>query len=102
MSDPEKEATTNVDEPEETNVEYGTVNEIDEEHEVFKKTADGVDFRRVTWQRATLIFLKMQIATGILGIPAAFGSLGAVGGALSVVGWQLVNTCWSSWRRREE
>lgn len=65
-----------------------------EKHEVFKKTEGGVDFRTVTWQRATLIFLKIQISTGILGIPAALYSLGAVGGGLSIVGWQILNTCW--------
>ncbi|KAH8674035.1 transmembrane amino acid transporter protein-domain-containing protein [Xylariales sp. PMI_506] len=63
-----------------------------EKHEIFKKTTDGVDFRTVTWQRATLIFLKIQISTGILGIPGALYSLGAVGGGLSIVGWQIANT----------
>lgn len=29
-----------------------------EEHEVFKKTHEGVDFRTVSWQRASIIFLK--------------------------------------------
>jgi hypothetical protein len=29
-----------------------------EDHEVFKKTSDGVDFRTVSWPRATIIFLK--------------------------------------------
>ncbi|KAK9418788.1 putative Amino acid transporter transmembrane domain-containing protein [Seiridium unicorne] len=63
-----------------------------EKHEVFKKTEGGVDFRTVTWQRATLIFLKIQISTGILGIPGALYSLGAVGGGLSIIGWQILNT----------
>ena len=64
-----------------------------EEREVFKTLSEGVEFRTVTWQRAIIIFLKVQIATGVLGIPGAFGSLGAVGGVLSVVGWQALNTC---------
>jgi hypothetical protein len=64
-----------------------------ESHEVFQKNADGVDFRNVSWQRATIIFLKIIFATGVLSIPTAMYSLGAVGGALSVVGWQLLNTC---------
>ncbi|KAK6076788.1 N amino acid transport system protein 9 [Seiridium cupressi] len=63
-----------------------------ESHEVFQKNADGVDFRNVSWQRATIIFLKIIFATGVLSIPTAMYSLGAVGGALSVVGWQLLNT----------
>lgn len=66
---------------------------VSEDREVFKNTSDGVDFRTVTWQRAIIIFLKCQIATGVLGIPGAFGSLGAVGGALSVIAWQGLNTC---------
>jgi hypothetical protein len=64
-----------------------------EKHEVFKKIEGAVDFRTVTWQRACLIFLKIQISTGILGIPGALYSLGAVGGGLSIVGWQILNTC---------
>ncbi|ETS79873.1 hypothetical protein PFICI_07402 [Pestalotiopsis fici W106-1] len=63
-----------------------------EKHEVFKKTEGGVDFRTVTWQRACLIFLKIQISTGILGIPGALYSLGAIGGGLSIIGWQILNT----------
>lgn len=64
-----------------------------ESHEVFQKDADGVDFRNVSWQRATIIFLKIIFATGVLSIPTAMHTLGAVGGAFSVVGWQLLNTC---------
>jgi hypothetical protein len=69
---------------------------IDDEsqsQEVFQKSADGVDFRTVTWQRLIIILLKIQVATGVLGIPGAMGTLGAVPGALSVVGWQALNTC---------
>jgi len=64
-----------------------------EDREVFKTNSEGVEFRTVTWQRAIIIFLKVQIATGVLGIPGAFGSLGAVGGVLSVIAWQALNTC---------
>jgi hypothetical protein len=63
-----------------------------EDQEVFKSTSEGVDFRTVTWQRLIIILLKVQIATGVLGIPGAMGSLGAVPGALLVIGWQAVNT----------
>ncbi|EPE25402.1 hypothetical protein GLAREA_01314 [Glarea lozoyensis ATCC 20868] len=63
-----------------------------EDHEVFKKTADGVDFRTVSWPRATVIFLKIIFATGVLSIPSAMYELGALGGALSVIGWGLLNT----------
>ncbi|GAB7352105.1 hypothetical protein MBLNU459_g2604t2 [Dothideomycetes sp. NU459] len=63
-----------------------------EDHEVFKKTTEGVDFRTVGWPRASVIFLKVIFATGVLSIPTAMYSLGAVGGALSVIGWGALNT----------
>ncbi|KAH9885344.1 transmembrane amino acid transporter protein-domain-containing protein [Xylariomycetidae sp. FL2044] len=63
-----------------------------ESHEVFKKTTDGVEFRTVSWQRATFLFLKITFSLGVLSIPTALSSLGAVGGALSLVGWQALNT----------
>ncbi|TVY42283.1 N amino acid transport system protein [Lachnellula occidentalis] len=71
---------------------YGDVLDPLEENEVFKRTHDGVDFRTVGWKRATMIFLKIIFATGVLSIPSSMYSLGAVGGALSVVGWGALNT----------
>lgn len=65
-----------------------------EAHEVFKKDAGAVDFRTVSWQRAAVIFLKIQFAMSILAVPGALATLGAVGGALSIVGWGALNTCW--------
>lgn len=62
-----------------------------EDHEVFKQHAD-VDFRTVGWPRAAVIFLKVIFATGVLSIPVSMSSLGAVGGALSVIGWGALNT----------
>lgn len=67
--------------------------EVLESREVFHKTSEGVDFRTVSWQRATVIFIKIQFAMSILAVPGALSSLGAVGGALSIVGWQSLNTC---------
>lgn len=64
-------------------------------HEVFQETSEGVNFRTVSWQRATVLFLKIQFAMSILAVPSALGTLGAVGGALSLVGWQALNTCTS-------
>lgn len=61
--------------------------------EVFQETSEGVNFRTVSWQRATVLFLKIQFAMSILAVPGALGTLGAVGGALSIVGWQTLNTC---------
>ncbi|KAK5105754.1 hypothetical protein LTR62_002174 [Meristemomyces frigidus] len=62
-----------------------------EDHEVFKQNAD-VNFRTVGWIRAAVIFLKIIFATGVLSIPVAMSSLGAVGGALSVILWGGLNT----------
>ena len=64
-----------------------------EAHEVFQKATDGIDFRTVSWPRATIIFLKIQFAMSILAVPGALATLGAVGGALSIVGWEVLNTC---------
>lgn len=61
------------------------------EQEVFQKTSDGVDFRTVTWPRASVIFLKVLFATGVLSIPSAMTELGAVGGALCLLGFGLLN-----------
>lgn len=63
------------------------------EGEVFKADADGVDFRTITWQRLIIILLKVQVATGVLSIPSALGSLGAIPGAINIIGWQALNTC---------
>lgn len=69
--------------------------EILEAHEVFQQTTDGVNFRTVSWQRATIIFLKIQFAMSILSVPGSLATLGAVGGALSIIGWEILNTCLS-------
>jgi hypothetical protein len=64
-----------------------------EDREVFKAGVDGLEYRTVTWQRAVIIFIKTQIATGVLGIPSSLYVLGAVGGGLCVVGFQALNLC---------
>ncbi|KXS96035.1 hypothetical protein AC578_2276 [Pseudocercospora eumusae] len=69
----------------------GEVSEVFEANEVFRKNA-AVNFRTVGWPRASVIFLKVIFATGVLSIPTAMVSLGAVGGALNVVGWGVFNT----------
>ncbi|KAE9371649.1 hypothetical protein N431DRAFT_441621 [Stipitochalara longipes BDJ] len=63
----------------------------DDDREVFKANVDGVEYRTVTWQRAIVIFIKTQIATGVLGIPTALYNLGAVGGGICVVAFQALN-----------
>ncbi|RDW63758.1 hypothetical protein BP6252_11303 [Coleophoma cylindrospora] len=73
------------------------VGEVDEiklgnEHEVFKKGEDIVDFRTVGWLRASSICIKIQFALGVLNIPSCLYTLGAFPGALCVVGWAFLNT----------
>ncbi|KAI1854968.1 hypothetical protein JX266_001086 [Neoarthrinium moseri] len=65
---------------------------VAETREVFKTTEDGVDFRTVSWQLATVIFLKINFAMSILAVPGALGTLGAIGGSLSIVAWEALNT----------
>ncbi|OTA70374.1 amino acid transporter [Hypoxylon sp. EC38] len=74
--------------------DIASINEAElESHEVFKRTEDGVNFRNVSWPFAAVIFLKTIFATGVLSrFPSAMYSLGALGGALSVVGWSFMNT----------
>jgi hypothetical protein len=65
---------------------------FDEDGEVFKKTTNGVDFRKVGWFNATVIFIKILFATGVLSLPSALYALGAVGGSISIVAWGAFNT----------
>ncbi|KAK1772066.1 transmembrane amino acid transporter [Phialemonium atrogriseum] len=60
--------------------------------EVFKKGDGSVDFRTVSWIHASVIFLKVIFATGVLTIPSAMYVLGALPGAINVLGWQFLNT----------
>jgi hypothetical protein len=71
----------------------GETEKVSRPQEVFQQTEDGVDFRTVSWQRATIIFLKINFAMSILTVPGNLGTLGAVGGSLSIVGWEALNTC---------
>ncbi|KAH8646831.1 amino acid transporter [Xylariales sp. PMI_506] len=75
----------------EGSIEAGKFSDIREEHEVFKQTADGVNFRTVSWKQAVIIFIKTQVAIGVLGIPGALYDLGAVPGGLLIVGYQALN-----------
>lgn len=61
--------------------------------EVFQRNVDGVEFRTVSWQRATVVFLKINFAMSILTTPNALGTFGAVGGGLSLAAWIVLNTC---------
>ena len=64
-------------------------------HEIFQTDIDGVQFRTVSWQRAAVVFVKIQFAMSILSVPAALSTIGAIGGSLSVIGWSALNTCMS-------
>jgi hypothetical protein len=96
--------------PSSESIHTGTVLPSDE-FEVFKTGTDGVQFRLVGWVKASVIFLKRNnppnspfllsytltshqviFATGVLSIPVAMYSLGAIGGSLSVIGWGSLNT----------
>lgn len=72
--------------------ERASIPDSTEEYEVFKKTEDGVSFRDVGWFKACILFLKVLFATGVLSLPASLLSLGAVGGAISIVAWGAFNT----------
>ena len=95
ISEKHEAGTTNdVIEPSHSDGSVPTEKEgILEAREIFHDVADGVKFRTVSWQRATIIFLKIQFAMSILAVPGALATLGAVGGALSIVGWAVLNTC---------
>ncbi|SPO00092.1 related to neutral amino acid permease [Cephalotrichum gorgonifer] len=64
----------------------------DDSNEVFKRGDGAVDFRTVGWIHASVIFLKLIFATGVLTIPSAMYVLGALPGAINVLGWQFLNT----------
>ncbi|KAH0040861.1 amino acid transporter, partial [Aureobasidium melanogenum] len=65
--------------------------QLGESREVFQAHIDGVEFRNVSWQRATVVFVKINFAMSILSIPAAMAALGSVGGSLSLVGFTALN-----------
>ncbi|OQV05494.1 hypothetical protein CLAIMM_10221 [Cladophialophora immunda] len=74
--------------PVEVGSKFGSVDEA----EVFVTGQDGVNFRTVGWIRASMFFLKMTFAAGVLSIPAALYNLGAVAGAIFIVFWGALNT----------
>lgn len=62
------------------------------EQEVFGTRTDGVNFRKVGWFKACILFTKIIFATGVLSLPSALYALGAVGGGISIVAWGALNT----------
>ncbi|PKY06335.1 hypothetical protein P168DRAFT_264929 [Aspergillus campestris IBT 28561] len=61
------------------------------DYEIFKIGEGQVDFRTVSWIRASAIFTKLLFATGILSIPSVMYDLGAFPGAVNLVGWSAIN-----------
>ncbi|KAF5705072.1 amino acid transporter [Fusarium mundagurra] len=62
-----------------------------ESREVFQTGDDVLEFRTVSWQRATVVFCKINFAMSILAIPQAISTVGAVGGSLILVGFTSLN-----------
>lgn len=87
----EKISTNDAAESDPEQLKTGEISDDNEALEVFQKNGE-VNFRNVGWIRCTTIFLKIIFSTGVLGIPVALSQLGAVGGALSLVGWAAINT----------
>lgn len=56
------------------------------EQDVFGAAGEGdVDFHTLTWPHAAVLISKVQIGTGILGIPSTFDTLGFVPGLISLI-----------------
>ncbi|KAH7151792.1 transmembrane amino acid transporter protein-domain-containing protein [Dactylonectria estremocensis] len=75
-----------------SSVDAGKVDNSDDAFEVFKRGEGTVDFRTVGWVHTSVIFLKVIFATGVLTIPSSMFVLGALPGAINVIGWQVLNT----------
>ncbi|KAI3543600.1 transmembrane amino acid transporter [Colletotrichum abscissum] len=73
-------------------IDAGKLENAEDAFEVFKRGEGTVDFRTVGWIHASVIFLKVIFATGVLTIPSAMFVLGALPGAINVLGWQFLNT----------
>ncbi|KAL7418624.1 hypothetical protein Q5752_007082 [Cryptotrichosporon argae] len=62
------------------------------DNEVFAATADGENYRTVSWYRSFALMFKVLFSVGILSIPAVFAYVGALPGALLVIGFGALNT----------
>ncbi|GAA6031257.1 hypothetical protein JCM8097_005570 [Rhodosporidiobolus ruineniae] len=66
-----------------------------DEGEVFKAELEGEDvvkMRTTSWPGAFALMFKVQFSLGILSIPAVMAPVGAVPGALLIIGWGAWNT----------
>ena len=65
------------------------------EEEVFNTEGGGedkLDFKNLTWPMATIVMIKIQFGLGILSVPEAIASLGAVPGVIILVFLAAVTT----------
>ncbi|KAH7325549.1 transmembrane amino acid transporter [Stachybotrys elegans] len=62
-----------------------------ESREVFQTGTDVLEFRTVSWQRAAIMFCKINFAMSILAIPEAISTVGAVGGSFILIGFTCLN-----------
>lgn len=63
-----------------------------EGQETFRDIEGSVTFRNIGWFRASVMFLKVIFAVGVLSLPLTMYKLGAVGGGLTIIGYGLFNT----------
>ncbi|KAL4877946.1 transmembrane amino acid transporter protein-domain-containing protein [Aspergillus karnatakaensis] len=73
-----------------TGVELGSASPVDRAGEVFGGDGD-IDFKTVGWIHASMIFLKVIFATGVLSIPSVMFDLGAVPGSIVLVAFTTLN-----------
>lgn len=62
-----------------------------EKGEAGGETFQNEGYRNLSWIRTSFIFLKLLFATGVLALPLAFATLGAVGACLVILGFGLFN-----------
>ncbi|WWD05349.1 hypothetical protein V865_003422 [Kwoniella europaea PYCC6329] len=63
----------------------------DDNAEVFKIEAGGENYRNVSWYRTFALMFKILFSVGILSIPSVFSYVGALPGALLLVGFGVFN-----------
>lgn len=91
VKSPYDEKAAALDSGPESYVQEGTSEAV--EGEVFAAGEGAVNFRTVGWIRAAMFFTKMTFSAGVLSIPAALYTLGAVAGAIFILFWGVLNTC---------
>ncbi|WWC62253.1 uncharacterized protein I303_104849 [Kwoniella dejecticola CBS 10117] len=77
-----------------TDIEQVAVDNAEQEdqNEVFKAHVNGENYRTVSWYSSFALMFKVLFSVGVLSIPGVFAYVGALPGALLVIGWGLYNT----------